>query len=69
MANRITLYRNLTLSEDLFNLYKKNGIIYFTNLTSASKINLANFGGPGGNGQIHVTFFIKLLLYFDQKKN
>ena len=55
--------------EDLFNLYKKNGIIYFTNLTSASKKNLKGFGGSGGNGLIKVMFVINLLHYSDQKSN
>lgn len=69
LANKINLYRNITLPKDLFNLYKKNGIIYFTNLTSASKKNLKGFGGSGGNGLIKVMFVINLLHYSDQKSN
>lgn len=57
MLNKATLYRNIPLAQDLFNLYKKNGIIYFTNLTSASKKNLHQFGA-GKPGENHVTFLI-----------
>ena len=58
LLNKVTLYRNISLTQDLFNLYKKNGIIYFTNLTSASKKNLHQFGGAGSPGMNHVTFLI-----------
>lgn len=69
LINKITLYRNISLPEDLFKLYKKNGIIYFTNLTSASKKDLTEFGGSGGNGKVHVLFLFKLRFYYDQKIN
>lgn len=64
LANKINLYRNITIPQELFSLYKKNGIIYFTNLTSASKKDLSGFGGPGGNGKIHILFVIKLRFYY-----
>lgn len=65
----MTLYRNIKISVDLFNLYKKEGIIYFTNLTSASKKNLKHFGDKCGESEIHVTFLIKPLFYSEQKAN
>ncbi len=40
LQNHILLYRNIGISKDLFNLYKINSIIYFTNLTSTSKNNM-----------------------------
>lgn len=69
ISQKIRLYRNIPLSEELLKLYKKDSIIYFTNLTSTSLKNLTGFGGSGGNGMVRVIFMFELLYYNEQKSN